>query len=1260
MSLDWEKAIYVAFIILAIVTRFWALGDRVMSHDESLHTQFSYQYYDGQGYQHTPLMHGPFLFHATAATYWLFGDNDFTSRIPVAILGIILVVMPYFLRPWLGRVGALFTSFIFLISPYISYYSRYIRHDIYVITWAMISFIAIMYYLRNREEKYLWWLAAGIALMFSTKEVAFIYVAIFGSALVIRLLVQMLPSTWFRKALPRLRTPILLLILGVILIGGGIVGQSVLHREQETAAAQIATDEGFAANPETDATAATETADLSRTEVVVRWTEIVGIGILSIALFLAARELRPQLESLPEFDLIVIFTTLVLPLASPVLIAMAGWNPRDYTLNTCVLEGQENFSALQVFLGRVINPVCWESFLQSGVVRSGFFLILALVVSVLIGLWWNRRRWLIAAVIFHGIFLVLYTSLFTNPSGWTTGMVGSLGYWLEQQGVQRGSQPWFYYLFVTPFYEFLPLIFSLLAIRLWAQKERINGIIGYWITVLLVALLTFSFTNWLYNINLDPALQAEATVVPGLVAGGLIVAAAVVFWFFVRRRQLMDQYEVGSVMALVEPKALLGFVPFVIWWMLLTWVGYSYAGEKMPWLSTHFVIPMGLLTGWYFNEKLAGFSAETLFSRRALLFLGLSLVLLLSLAFVLAPVLLGELQFGSQEIGDLTAVGQFLGGIVAVAVVFYFWRQLSDGMSGRLRNVLGVLAIFILLSLLTIRFMVMANFRNADYTTEFMVYAHGAPATKSVVMDQLEELSMRLHGDKSIRVAFGGEGVPWPFTWYLREYPNRHYFATTPDQSLNDYPVIIAGSSHWSEVERFLGNNYEQTTNTYLWWPMEEYRKFSWNALLGDPRVPDAERRGIGDPDVRQALWDIFFYRDYEKYGEVFGGTYTAGEWPLRSDLRMYVRKDVLPMLWDYGIGAVSAGGLEDPYAEGELEIAPVTVFNPTGVAGSGLGELSAPRNVALGPDGRVYVADSGNNRIEVFEADGTPVTTWGTFGAEPGQFNEPWGIAVDDAYVYVADTWNHRIQKFTLEGELVDVFGASGSPAEGDPALGFFFGPRSIVLLDDNRLLVTDTGNHRMQLLTRDGEFLQPLGDFGNLLGQMNEPVGISQGPDGLIYLADTWNGRVQVFNSELFAVNEWPVEAWSSTTINNKPYTAVDSAGRVYVTDPEAYRVLVFAPDGTYLARFGSFGTDANSLGLPNGIAIDAGDNVYIADAGNNRVLKFAPLFGPPVPLEGGDLAPDAGAGDEGAADVPASELEQEGMATEEDVPTEAPLEE
>jgi DNA-binding beta-propeller fold protein YncE len=696
-----------------------------------------------------------------------------------------------------------------------------------------------------------------------------------------------------------------------------------------------------------------------------------------------------------------------------------------------------------------------------------------------------------------------------------------------------------------------------------------------------------------------------------------VLAAAALYWFLRYRQRLIAEMRLEhGIRDLFDPKSLLEFVPFLIWWFFLNWIAYSIAGEKMPWLSTHFVIPMAMLSGWYLNEKLAPIERGRFFSGSALILMGLTMLLAITAMLVVGPLLLGRLHLGDQQLESLTQIGRFLGGVLIVALVAFFWRLYYRKVPDDLHNPIFVVGAFLLLALLTVRFAYMAAFKNADYTTEYMVYAHGAPATKSVVMEQVEELSMRLYGDKSIKVAFDSD-VSWPLTWYLRDYPQRVFFGDSPSQSLNDSPVVIVGAKNWNAVEPYLGNNYEYTEHTFLWWPMEEYRNFSWNALLGDPTVPREQRRGLGKAEVRAALWDIFFYRDYEKYGQVFGGTYTAGQWPLRHNLRLYIRNDVLPTMWDYGVGAVAVGELVDPYAEGELTLEPQMILNEAGVAGAGEGQLAMPRNVTIGADKRIYVLDSGNHRVQVFDQDGTFVTGWGSFGSEPGQLNEPWGIAVDDEFVYVADTWNHRIQKFTLDGEFVDAFGASGSPVadSGDEGLGLFFGPRSLALLDDGRLLATDTGNHRMQLLDSDGNFESQIGGFGNELGQMNEPVAVSQGADGYVYLTDTWNGRVQQFTPELFAISAWPVNAWEGTSINNKPYVAVDSAGRVYVTDPEGYRVLIFNSDGTYVGRFGSFGTGATNLGLPNGIAIDSEDNIYVADAGNNRILKYAPPFAPGV---------------------------------------------
>ena len=1206
LNLDWEKAIYLTFMLLAIVTRFYGLGDRVVSHDESLHTQFSYQYYIGDGYVHSPLMHGPSLFHATAMSYWLFGDSDLSSRIPVAILGVLLILIPYFLRDWLGRKGALFTSFLFLISPYITYYSRYIRHDIYLIVFALIVFIATWHYIRERRNKYLWWFAGALALMFATMEAAFIYVAIFGSFLLVRLLALVISSDWVRDVLPRLRAGVLVALLGVVLVGVGI-GIHTFMPQAATTETVTATSEGFAVDP--NATQAVTTAEESTFGQAMRWVELVGIAVFSLGVFLTVRQMRPYIDRYPEFDLIVLYVSLLLPLISPLFIRIVGWNPVDYTLNSCGVAGGDATAVVSP----LTNLTCLGIVLSSGVIKSGVFLIATLVIGVLIGLWWDRKRWIVAAVIFHALFIILFTSVFTNLGGWRTGMIGSLGYWLEQHGVQRGSQPWFYYLFVTPFYEFLPLIFALLGIHLWTKQRRINWLVWYWVLLALAAVPVYSLANWLFNRNQIDATQHSS--IPGLLAAVALLAVggiAWALWFSVRRQQLAERLGlVGGWRELVDLPAFVGFVPSLIWWMLLAWPAYSIAGEKMPWLSTHLTIPMALLAGWYLGQRVESVAGRALLSRRALVAIGLSALLIVIGALALGPLLLGQVRLGAQELNNLTGLGRFLGGLLLAGGVALLWRRVVAPLERPTRGVAVTLGVFAVLAVITMRFSYMASFVNYDYTNEFMVYAHGAPATKSVVLDQLEELSMRLYGDRSIKVAYDSD-VSWPYTWYLRDYPNKVYFGDNASQSLNESPVVIVGSKNWANVDPFLANNYIKHDYTFLWWPMEEYRKFSWSALLGNPS--DETRRGIANTDVRQALWDIFWQRDYTKYGEVFGGTYTAGQWPVRHDLRLYIREDVLAELWDHGVGAVSAAGLTDPYEANALLLTSALVINESGIAGTAAGALSSPRNVAIGPDGLAYVADSGNHRIQVFDADGRFVRGWGSFGAEPGQFNEPWGVAVDDRYVYVADTWNHRVQKFTLEGEFVGAYGTSGAPPADDPAggLGLFFGPRDVILIGDDQLLVTDTGNHRLQLMDREGNFLSQIGGFGNQPGQFNEPVGLATAPDGSIYVADTWNGRIQRLTADLTVAGEWRVDAWFGQSINNKPYLAVDDAGRVYVTDPEGYRVLIFSPSGAYLNRFGQFGTDLSSLGLPNGLAFDGNGNLWLADAGNHRVLKYPSIFG------------------------------------------------
>ncbi len=1085
LMLNWESVLFALILLLAVVSRFYDLGTRVMSHDESLHTYYSWNLYRGAGFQHTPLMHGPLQFHLIALSYFLFGDGDFSARIPAALASVLTIAFLWAYRRYLGRVGTLVAAALMLISPYMLYYGRYTRNEALVALFGVVMLWAMLRYLETGAPRYLYWLSAALALHYTAKETAFIYQAQAMLFLGLWFVWQVLQRRWASES-DRMRFGYAL--SGGLLLGIGGLGFSLVGR---ASAPLSATETATPLNP-TQPVGALGGFTFSPALLLIA---LAGLLILLALLFLLRGYTWERLRRDRTFSLLLLMGTLVLPQLAPFPVRLIGWNPLDYT--------------------------------TPGMVRTALFLVPLALLSIAIGLLWNGREWLRNAAIFYAIFTVFYTTVFTNGPGFFTGLVGSLGYWLEQQGVHRGSQPWYYYILVqVPVYEYLPALGTLLAAYLGLRRR------------------------------------------PAIPGGNA------------------DQAEERA-----PALALFGF------WAVTSLLAYTIAGEKMPWLTVHITLPFILCSGWALGQVVERTDWQRV-RRSGWLAVLLMPVFLLGLASAIGSLLGPNPPFQGKELAQLQATSTFLFAVLTTGLsAWAIARLLHDWEPAQVYRLI-TLAFFGLLAFLTVRTAIQAAYINYDNATEYLVYAHSARGVKDV-MAQVEEISRRTTNGLDIVVAYDDD-VSWPFTWYLRNYRNQRYYGANPDPSLRDAPIILVGDNNFGKIEPIVGKAYYRFDFIRMWWPNQDYFGLTWERI----------RHALSDPQMRQALFQIWFNRDYTLYGQITGKDMSLANWNPSDRMRLYIRKDVAAQIWDYGV-APTETVVADPYEGKQVALEADAILQPADTA------LNYPHDLEIAPDGSLYVADSRNHRILHLTRDGEVLHAWGSFGqaqgdspALPGTFNEPWGLGLspDGQFVYVADTWNHRIQKFTADGQFVTAWGYFGT-AEAPDA---FWGPRDVEVDAQGRVFVTDTGNKRIVVFDADGNFLTQFGTYGVAAGQFNEPVGLALDNQGRVYVADTWNQRVQVFRETdgvFIAERQWEVFGWFGQSLDNKPYLDVDANGNVFVTDPEGYRVLQFDAQGNIVRYWGGYGVGAGQIGLAGAVAVDPNGGLWLSDAGNNRLMHFTP---------------------------------------------------
>ena len=751
-----EGLAYLTIVSLAILTRFWDLGTRAMNHDESLHTYYSWKLYDHYEYTHNPLMHGPFLFHANALSYFLFGDNDVTGRIVPAIFGVALVMMPALLRSprLLGRWGALTASAVLLFSPSILYYSRFIRHDIYALTATFLIVIAALRYLERPERRWLVTAGAATGFLFCTKEVSFIV------AFIIVTFLAIIISWQVHRAM-----------FGV-LVGSGV---ALLGTIGVLRALGVEPLPGIPWENPSQENINQFAVELAQQPYVLAGLGVVGLAI--VAVLMVADRLRTD--------------------GGRWLDDVLGRTPPHTTAHTLYLALRD---------------------------RRG------LALGIGIGL---------------AIFVVLYTTLFTNFGGLASATFGALGYWLGQQGVQRGAQPWFYYLLLLPQYEFF-------------------------------AVLLFPVT-------------------------GVLTVRRVL------RRVRGGDYPLGGRIG-----TRVYMQGFFLYWAVLMLAVLSWAGEKMPWLSVHVVLPMILLGASFAGEALEYIEArlrEGAMRRRATVVLAAGIPVLAGGWFLVwAWASAGPWTY-DEELGNYVRNLRpfasdnpwilYVPLLALITLVLYgIWRL--GPKPALATSAVALIGVMILGQLhVSYRF----TYTEGDVAVDMLMYSQASPDVERV-MEDIGEMSRQIHGGKDISIWYDS-GVSWPFQWYIRDYPNRRFYGTTLD-SPPTAEIVLISQENWGEnVDMLTGYTYQDYTMRWFFPEDPTYRRFAIAPELNNPAEQNHQTDEPGPysaMDVLESVWSsLWSMREPQQQAKMFRLVAYRELWDqIRSDFdfRVYVRNDLVD-IWN-------------------------------------------------------------------------------------------------------------------------------------------------------------------------------------------------------------------------------------------------------------------------------------------------------------------------------------------------------------------------